>query len=169
MSVLFIARNPRFNFVHANTKPRFLTKMRHPKSGIQCSGVEVNPSLFITRPRRTNVRQTFPKGTCKDVMSLFGNARWTDYGYAPQTKICENRKTFRTVVLSTFSSNRRPNLVLTPLKKCSNRRSEMFSGFRKSSFGEHNLANILQKQSIKLESNLLSSNDDCYDVIACVC
>ena len=39
--------------------------------------------------------------------------------------------------MSTFSSNRRPNLVLTPFKKCSKRRSEFFFGFRKSSFGEH--------------------------------
>ncbi len=31
------ARNPRFYFVHAITKPRFLTKMRHQKSGIPCS------------------------------------------------------------------------------------------------------------------------------------
>jgi hypothetical protein len=31
------ARNPRFYFVHAGTKPRFLTKKRHQKSGIQCS------------------------------------------------------------------------------------------------------------------------------------
>jgi hypothetical protein len=46
----------------------------------------------------------------------------------PQTKIFENRKTFRTVVLSTFSSDRSPNQVLTPLKKCSKLRSEMFFG-----------------------------------------
>jgi hypothetical protein len=32
------ARNPRFYFVHAGTKPRFLTKKGHPKSGIPCSG-----------------------------------------------------------------------------------------------------------------------------------
>jgi hypothetical protein len=31
------ALNPRFYFVHAGTKPRFLTKMRHQKSGIPCS------------------------------------------------------------------------------------------------------------------------------------
>jgi hypothetical protein len=31
------ARNPRFNFVHAGTKPRFLTKNGHQKSGIPCS------------------------------------------------------------------------------------------------------------------------------------
>jgi hypothetical protein len=30
------ARNPRFYFVHASTKPRFLTKMRRQKSGIPC-------------------------------------------------------------------------------------------------------------------------------------
>jgi hypothetical protein len=34
-------------------------------------------------------------------------------------------------------SKRSPNLVLTPLQKYSKRRSEMFFGFRKSSFGEH--------------------------------
>ncbi len=32
------ARNPRFYFVHAGTKPRFLTKKWHQKSGIPCSG-----------------------------------------------------------------------------------------------------------------------------------
>ena len=31
------ARNPRFYFVHAGTKPSFLTKMGHQKSGIPCS------------------------------------------------------------------------------------------------------------------------------------
>ncbi len=62
----------------------------------------------------------------------------------PQTKIFENRKTFRTVVLSTFSSHRSPNLVLKPLKKCSKRRFEMFSGFRKSSFREHTLCKMIQ-------------------------
>ncbi len=39
--VAFSSRNPRFYFVHARiagTKPRFLTKMRHPKSGIPCYG-----------------------------------------------------------------------------------------------------------------------------------
>ncbi len=33
-----------------------------------------------------------------------------------------------------FSNNRSPNLVLSPLRKCSKRPSEMFFGFRKSSF-----------------------------------
>ncbi len=32
------ARNPRFYFVHAGTKPSFMTKMGHQKSGIPCSG-----------------------------------------------------------------------------------------------------------------------------------
>jgi hypothetical protein len=32
------ALNPRFYFVHASTKPRFLTKMMHLKSGIPGSG-----------------------------------------------------------------------------------------------------------------------------------
>jgi hypothetical protein len=31
------ARNPRFYFVHAGAKPRFLTKKGHQKSGIPCS------------------------------------------------------------------------------------------------------------------------------------
>ena len=31
------ARNPRFYFVHAGTKPRFLTQNGHQKSGIPCS------------------------------------------------------------------------------------------------------------------------------------
>jgi hypothetical protein len=31
------ARNPRFYFVHAGTKPRFMTKKGHQKSGIPCS------------------------------------------------------------------------------------------------------------------------------------
>jgi hypothetical protein len=44
-----------------------------------------------------------------------------------------------------FSSNRGPNLILTPLKKCSKRRSEMFFGFLKSSFGSINFARWLQK------------------------
>jgi hypothetical protein len=38
-TVYIRARNPRFYFVHASTKPRFLTKMGHPKSGIPCSGI----------------------------------------------------------------------------------------------------------------------------------
>ncbi len=31
------ARNPRFYFVNAGTKPRFLTKKGHQQSGIPCS------------------------------------------------------------------------------------------------------------------------------------
>ncbi len=45
-------------FVHAKTKPHFLTKKGHQKSGIQCS------VLIIIRPRRTNVRKLFTKGMC---------------------------------------------------------------------------------------------------------
>jgi hypothetical protein len=33
------ARNPRFYFVHASTKPRFLTKKEASKSGISCSAL----------------------------------------------------------------------------------------------------------------------------------
>ncbi len=43
------ARNPRFYFVHARiagTKPRFLTKMRHQKSGIPCSAHD-DALLFV--------------------------------------------------------------------------------------------------------------------------
>jgi hypothetical protein len=78
---------------------------------------------------------------CKSLQALTTTHAWdaplTRPFYAPQTKIFETRKTFRTVVLSTFSNNRSPNIVLKPLKKCWKRRSEMFFGFRKSSFGEH--------------------------------
>jgi hypothetical protein len=51
----------------------------------------------------------------------------------------ENRKPFRTVDLSTFSSNRSPNLVLKPLKKCSNRRPKCFSVFENLRLGSINL------------------------------
>jgi hypothetical protein len=36
-------------------------------------------NLIIIRPIRTYVRQTFTECTCADLMSLFGNDRWTDY------------------------------------------------------------------------------------------
>ncbi len=47
------ARNPRFYFVHVSTKPRFLTKKRHQKSGIPCSG----PSPWIFHQNNDNVVQ----------------------------------------------------------------------------------------------------------------
>jgi hypothetical protein len=58
--------------------------------------------------------------------------------YAPQTKILENRKTFRTVVLSTFFKGVSIRFGPRFLEKCSTRRSEMFFGFLKS-FGEHRI------------------------------
>ncbi len=42
------ARNPRFYFVHASTKPRFLAKMRHQKSGIPCSAfITFSPNIAL--------------------------------------------------------------------------------------------------------------------------
>jgi hypothetical protein len=45
----------------------------------------------------------------------------------------------------TFSSNRSQNLALTPLKRGSKRRSEMFFGFRKSSFGRRRSCGVGHK------------------------
>ncbi len=42
-NVMRRARNHRFYFVHAGTKPRFLTKKGHQKSGIPCSGQAAGP------------------------------------------------------------------------------------------------------------------------------
>ncbi len=41
------ALNPRFCLVHASTKPRFLTKMMHQKSGIPCSGNDDALPFFV--------------------------------------------------------------------------------------------------------------------------
>jgi hypothetical protein len=55
------ALNPRFYFVHAGTKPRFLTQMGPPKSGIPCSGC-ISPGFRSpkTRSRRASVRRAWP-------------------------------------------------------------------------------------------------------------
>ncbi len=80
--VMSRARNPRFYFVHAGTKPRFLTKKGHPKSGIPCSGhviacvcIFVNPSCkyftsIQTHPSENKATHRYAMFFCNHLAKL---------------------------------------------------------------------------------------------------
>ncbi len=72
------ARNPRFYFVHAGTKPRFLTINGHQESGIPCSGLYLCKIFAIYK--NTNARDdTTRRCFCFGLARLYRGkifARW---------------------------------------------------------------------------------------------
>jgi hypothetical protein len=63
-------------------------------------------------------------------------------------------RTFGIEFSNYFSKERGPNRVLTPLKSTSKTSSQTFVGLPKSSFGERNLAKLLQNIIASQKSNI---------------